>query len=376
MRRKIAAFLLGMFLLPTFCLAAEDSSTAKTSLMNTQRAFVSIAKSVTPAVVNVNTTTTVHGRQMPLFNDPFFQDFFPQGSPFGNIFKEPDYKTQSLGSGVIVSSNGYVITNNHVVEGADQIKVTLADKREFTAKVVGTDPNTDVAVLKIAGTNLPTAKWGDSDALEVGDWVIAIGSPYGLNSTVTAGIVSAKGRTGVGISEYEDFIQTDAAINPGNSGGALVNIDGELVGINTAIFSQSGGYQGIGFAIPGKMVKSVMETLIKDGTIHRGWLGVLVQPVTDQIGKALQMSKPRGVLIQQLYRESPADQADLKPGDVILSMDGTAVQDPSVIRKSISLLKPGQKVTLEIYRDGKTFKKTVAIQEHPVDSTGRLVGGI
>jgi serine protease Do len=376
-RRSLLLFVSLISLLPaTVAHAQEDSARAAAVLMETQKAFVSIAKNVTPAVVNINTTKIIRGRRMPLFEDPFFQDFFSDSNPFGNFFKQPDYKSQSLGSGVIVSPDGYVVTNNHVVEGADEIKVSLSDKREFTAKLIGTDPDTDIALLKIKGTNLPVARWGNSDILDVGEWVVAIGNPFGLSQTVTAGIVSAKGRTDVGISAFEDFIQTDAAINPGNSGGALVNIKGELIGINTAIFSQSGGYQGIGFAIPSKMAQGVMKSLMADGKVKRGWLGVLAKPVTEKIAQALKMHTARGVLVQQLYQESPADQAGLEPGDVLLAFGSSEIKDLAQLRKQVAALKVGQKASLTVFRDGASRQVSVTIQEHPTDNTGRLVAGI
>src|SRR3989304_7099243 len=242
-------------------------------LAETEKAFVEISKRVTPAVVNISTTKTMKSLERsplnPCLQDPFFRRFFDE-----EFFREHEMprkrKEQSLGSGVIVSEDGYIVTNNHVVEGADEIKVVLSDKREFTGKVVGSDPRTDLAVIKIKAGDLPTVAWGDSDKIEVGEFVLAIGSPFGLSQTVTSGIISAKGRANVGIADYEDFIQTDAAINPGNSGGALVNIRGELIGINTAIFTRSGGYMGIGFAVPSNMAKTVMDSLVKEGKVTRG----------------------------------------------------------------------------------------------------------
>jgi S1-C subfamily serine protease len=259
--------------LPTF-------EQASTQLKTSSEAFAAVAKLATPAVVNISAATIIPGRRSPLFDDPLFRYFFgDEDIPF----REPERVVRSLGSGVIVSRDGLILTNNHVVAGASRITVTLADGRKFSdAQIVGTDPATDLALLRIRASNLPAIKWGDSRALEVGEWVLAIGNPYGLSQTVTAGIVSAKGRRDVGISVYEDFIQTDAAINPGNSGGALVNIRGELVGINTAILSQSGGNVGIGFAIPSHEARRVMELLLRDGKVSRGWLGIIPARVEDE----------------------------------------------------------------------------------------------
>ena len=282
----IAVLIAGMTLIPPFFLPDSHAQGPKISdqsidlLTRTGRAMAEVTAAVKPAIVNISTTRTVKisGGTDPFFDDPFFRRFF--GDQFGRQKQPKEHKSSGLGSGVIVSSDGYIITNSHVVKDADEIKVTLADKKEFTGKVIGSDPKTEIAVVKIDAKNLPTVFWGNSDKLQVGEVVLAVGNPYGLNQTVTMGIVSALGRANVGIADYEDFIQTDAAINPGNSGGALVNIKGELVGINTAIYSTSGGYQGIGFAIPSNMVKSVMESLIKTGKVVRGWLGVSIQKVT------------------------------------------------------------------------------------------------
>ena len=257
--------------------------------------FVAVVKAVTPAVVNISTTRTVRvqGADIsPFMDDPLFRQFF--GEEFFKRFQMPrERRENSLGSGVIVSSDGYIVTNNHVIAKADEIKVLLNDKREFTGKVVGTDAKTDIAVIKISAKNLPVVPWGDSDKLDVGEYVLAVGNPFGLNQTVTLGIVSAVGRADVGIADYEDFIQTDAAINPGNSGGAMVNARGELVGINTAIFSRSGGYMGIGFAVPANMTRAVMNSLIKGGKVVRGWLGVSIQNVTPSLPSSSACPRPR-----------------------------------------------------------------------------------
>ncbi len=260
---------------------AQESS--RQHLESLSQAFRDVAKQVSPAVVYISTEQTIKDQRTDQFREFFGDEFFRRF--FGDTPQEREYKRRGLGSGFITNSDGYILTNSHVVAEADKIKVTLADKREFEANIVGADPKSDVAVIKIEGENLPVVRIGDSNAIEVGDWAIAIGTPFGLSQTVTAGIISAEGRSNIGINDYEDFIQTDAAINPGNSGGPLVNIDGEVIGINTAIYSRSGGYQGIGFAIPINMARSIMDSLISKGRVVRGWLGVMIQPVTPEIAK-------------------------------------------------------------------------------------------
>jgi serine protease Do len=330
--------------------------------------FVSVVKAATPAVVNISTTRTVRtgaGKlPAPFMDDPFFRHFF--GEEFFRRFQIPrERREASLGSGVIVSPDGYIVTNNHVIAKADQIKVLLADKREFTGKVVGTDPKSDIAVVKIEAKNLPTLPWGDSDKLQVGEYVLAIGNPFGLNQTVTMGIVSAVGRANVGIADYEDFIQTDAAINPGNSGGALINARGELVGINTAIFTRSGGYMGIGFAVPANMARSVMDSLIQRGKVIRGWLGVSIQPLSDDLAKQFGLKEPRGALVGEVFPDSPAAAAGLKTGDVIVSYNGKEIDSPNLLRNLVAQTPVGKEVKLEIVRDGKRRSLTVKIAEQP-----------
>ncbi len=330
--------------------------------------FVGIVKAVKPAVVNISTTRTVHaqgGADMPPFmDDPFFRQFF--GEEFFRRFQVPrDRRENSLGSGVIVSSDGYIVTNNHVVAKADEIKVLLNDKREFSGKVVGTDPKTDIAVIKINAKNLPVVPWGDSDKLEVGEYVLAIGNPFGLNQTVTMGIVSATGRADVGIADYEDFIQTDAAINPGNSGGAMVNTRGELVGINTAIFSRSGGYMGIGFAVPANMTRAVMDSLIKSGKVVRGWLGVSIQHVTPELAKQFGLSETKGALVSEVIEKSPAAAAGLRSGDVIITLDGKAIDGPSMLRNLVAQTPVGKIVKMDVLRDRKTISVNATVTEQP-----------
>ena len=330
-------------------------------------AFVEVTKATKPAVVNISTTKVVRFRgapYSPFFNDPFFRRFF--GDDFFREFRAPrEQREQSLGSGVIVSQDGYIVTNNHVVEGASEIRVLVGDQREFKGRVVATDPRTDVAVVKIAGHGLPTIPWGDSDRLQVGEWVLAIGNPFGLNQTVTAGIISATGRANVGIADYEDFIQTDAAINPGNSGGALVNVRGELIGINTAIFSRSGGYMGIGFAIPSNMVREVMEDLIKRGKVTRGWLGVHIQLLAPDLAKKFGLKEAHGVLVGEVSGGSPAAKAGMNRGDVILELAGKRVEDPEHLRNEVARTEPGKRIPVKIWRGGKEMILQVEIEELP-----------
>ena len=280
--------------------------------------FVQVAKLAKASVVNISSARKAKTQEFsnPFFDDPFFRRFF--GEEFGRRFPQPrEFREQGLGSGVVVSSDGYIVTNNHVVEQADEIKVQLPDKRSMKAKLIGTDPKTDVSVIKVDATGLPTLPWGDSSQLQVGELVLAVGNPFGLNQTVTMGIISAVGRANMGIVDYEDFIQTDAAINPGNSGGALVNLKGELIGINTAIFTRSGGYMGIGFSIPSNMVKSVMNSLIKHGKVVRGWIGVSIQEITPELAKEFGAAEAKGALVAEVMEQSPASKAKLERGDII-----------------------------------------------------------
>jgi serine protease Do len=326
-------------------------------------AMAALAEAVKPSVVNISTSRTVKMPDMtgPFLEDPFFRRFF--GDRFRDVPKER--KATSLGSGVIVDKGGYIFTNNHVIKGAEEIKVILLDKREFAGKVIGTDPKTDLAVVKIEAEKLPAVKWGDSDKLRVGETVVAIGNPYGLNQTVTSGIVSAVGRANVGIADYEDFIQTDAAINPGNSGGALVNARGELVGINTAIFSTTGGYQGIGFAIPSSMGKAVLDSLIKKGKVVRGWLGIWIQPVTPELAKKFGLKEEAGALVADVAEDGPAGKAGLKGGDFIIEYDGRKVEDPTHLRNMVANTQPDTDAEVVFIRDGKRQSLKVRITEQP-----------
>lgn len=336
-------------------------------LSRTGQAMAEVAAVVKPAVVNISSTKTVKmpGFRSPFFDDPFFRRFF--GDDLGHFGQPREYRQSGLGSGVIVDQAGYILTNNHVIKDADEITIKLSDKREFKGKVVGTDSKTDLAVIKIDSNHLPVLKLGDSDRLKVGETVIAVGNPFGLNQTVTSGIVSATGRANVGIADYEDFIQTDAPINPGNSGGALVNVRGELVGINTAIFSTSGGYQGIGFAIPSNMAKIVMDNLIKKGKVVRGWLGVSIQPVTPELAKQFGIKEEKGALIGDVVEEGPAEKAGIRRGDVVIEYDGKKIHDPSALRNGVAATAPGEKISLKIIRDGKTMAVDVTIAELPAD---------
>jgi serine protease Do len=338
------------------------SKEAVDTLSKTNQAMVELVAAVRPSVVNISSTHTIKGKGMhsPFFNDSFFKRFF--GNEF-RFFEMPrEYKQSGLGSGVIVDKDGYILTNNHVIKDADEIKVKLSDEREFKGKVVGVDPKTDLAVIKIDSNHLPVIKLGDSDKLQVGETVIAIGNPFGLSHTVTSGIVSATGRANVGIADYEDFIQTDAAINPGNSGGALVNIKGELVGINTAIFSTSGGYQGIGFAIPSNMAKVVMESLIKKGKVIRGWLGVTIQPLTLDIVKQFNLKDEKGALVADVAEDSPAEKAGIERRDVIVEFEGKKVEDVTNLRNMVANTLPNKEVAIKLIHNGdpKTVKVKIA----------------
>ncbi len=327
-------------------------------------ALAEVAEVARPVVVNISTTTTISEEENPLgdmFNDPYFRHFFGDQ---GNPGKTRKHKSSALGSGVIVSPDGYILTNDHVVKGADEIKVILFDKREFKGKVVGTDPRTDLAVIKINAKDLPTIKIGDSSKLKTGDIVLAVGNPFGLNQTITMGIVSAVGRSNIGLADFEDFIQTDAPINPGNSGGALVNSDGELVGINTAIYSTSGGYMGIGFSIPSDMAKSVMDSIIKYGKVIRGWMGVSIQNLTPELAKSMGFKETEGALIAGVEGGSPADKAGLKQGDLIVDMNGKKVVDSTSLRNMVAASAPGTKVDIKIIREGKEQTISMTLGEY------------
>lgn len=325
------------------------------------KSFSEIVKAVSPSVVNISTTRTV---QNPPTLDELFEFLAPFGNSHGKKFKE-----MSMGSGVVVSSDGYLLTNFHVIEQADDIRVTLYDRRTFKATVIGVDPKTDLAVIKIGAKDLPVAPWGDSDKLQVGDFVLAIGNPYGLTHTVTMGIISATGRADVGIADYEDFIQTDAAINPGNSGGPLVNIRGEIIGINTAIFSRTGGYQGIGFAVPSNMAKVIKDSLIKEGRVIRGWIGIMVQDLTAELAERFNLKEPKGAIITDITKNSPAYKAGLKRGDIIIEFDGREVSESALLRNLVAQSKIGSVVNIKIWRDNQIFTVTASIAQLPFDAS-------
>ncbi|RLG11207.1 serine protease [Candidatus Pacearchaeota archaeon] len=362
------AFALGM-LVKTFIdkteilkskeLIAEDGRQVATESLELARelseAFSYVAEKAAPAVVYIETEKVV---SIPrnIFPFDFFGDEF-----FKRFFSIPRYRQRGAGSGFIISQDGYVVTNNHVIQGAQKITVKLVDGRSFKAKVVGTDPFSDIALLKINTNNLPVLKLGNSDLIKVGEWVIAIGNPFGFSHTVTVGVVSAKGRSGIGISDIEDFIQTDAAINPGNSGGPLLNLKGEVIGMNTAIFTRSGGYMGIGFAIPSNIVKTVVEQLKIKGKVERGFLGVYIQDLTPALAKGLGLKIKEGALITEVMPGSPAEKAGLKEKDVVVSYNGKPVRNASDLKNYVLLTKPGTKVILKVIRNGKEIRVKVKI---------------
>ena len=324
--------------------------------------YASAVDKASPAVVNINTAKVVTIRPHPFFNDPIFRQFFGSSN---DLIRPRKRVETSLGSGVIMSEQGLIRTNPHMIQGADAIQVSLQDGRSVQAKVVGSDPETDIAVLKIDLKNLPVITLGHSDNLRVGDVVLAIGDPFGVGQTVTMGIVSATGRNKLGINTFENFIQTDAAINPGNSGGALIDAEGNLVGINTAIFSRTGGYQGIGFAIPMSLAASVMEDILQHGHPLRGWLGVEARAINPQIAQALNLESTEGVVVVGVVRDGPAHRAGMQPGDVIVSIDGKKITEAHEALLTISSRKPGDHVKLEVLRNGKSLMLEATATERP-----------
>ena len=333
-----------------------------------------LIKRVGPCVVNISSTQTISERSWthPFLDDPMLRRFF--GDRLPSPRRPRTRRSETLGSGVIVTADGYLLTNNHVVEGADKVEVTLADgKTTYTARVVGRDPQTEVAVLKIEAKDLPSLPLADSDQLEVGDVVIAIGNPFGLGQTVTSGIISAVGRGGFGMVNYEDWIQTDAAINPGNSGGALVDSQGRLIGLNTFIVSESGGNQGVGFAIPVNIARSVLERLVTDGKVSRGFLGVSLQPVTPALAKEFKLPAEAGALVSSVSPDSPAQRAGMKDGDVVVELNGKAVADLRHFRLMVSQTAPKTKVTMKVYREGKAVSLTATLGELPNELAGNTL---
>ncbi|MDP2823735.1 MAG: Do family serine endopeptidase [Sulfuritalea sp.] len=325
------------------------------------RSHADAAQKAIPAVVHIYTSQEVKGPRHPFINDPIFRHFF------GDRFGEQSQRRSGLGSGVVVSPEGYILTNFHVIDGADEIEVANNDGRKYKARVVGSDPESDLAVLRIpADHKLPVIAFGSSDTLRVGDAVLAIGNPFGVGQTVTSGIVSALGRSHLGINTFENFIQTDAAINPGNSGGALVDANGNLVGINTAIYSQSGGSMGIGFAIPVSLAKNVMEQILKTGGVTRGWVGVEVQELTPELAESFKLSGTQGSLIAGVMRGGPADKAGIKPGDVLTQVAGKGVKDAQVMLELIAALEPGKTARFDLKRDGRDVGVDVTIGKRPL----------
>jgi serine protease Do/serine protease DegQ len=348
-----------MFLILIFSLPVQASIPLVDSQGDRLPTLAPMLEKVTPGVVNIATSGRVRIQDNPLLNDPFFRRFF-------DIPDVPmERRTQSLGSGVVVDADkGYILTNNHVIDRADEITVTLRNGETHKAKLIGTDPETDVAVIQIQAKNLTAIPLTNSDKVRVGDFVVAIGNPFGLGQTVTSGIVSALGRSGLGIEGYEDFIQTDASINPGNSGGALVNLRGELIGINTAILSQSGGNIGIGFAIPINMAHDIMIQLVKHGKVQRGRLGAQAQDLTPELAQAFNIPMRRGAVVTSVEPKSAADRAGLRPGDIVVAVNGKPIRDAGDLRNSIGLLRVGEKVRLKVLREGKTLD-LIAVVEKP-----------
>ncbi|HMD87080.1 MAG TPA: DegQ family serine endoprotease [Terriglobia bacterium] len=369
----------GNHLFPDFALAQGKALDGPDIdiLERQNQAYERIAKAVTPAIVAIQSTQVIKVQQSPFMNEPFFRQFF------GNMFPQVprEQREHALGSGVIVSPDGYIVTNNHVVAKATEISVTLSDKRTYKGKVVGADPQTDVAVIKIDGHALPTAPFADSDQLKVGDTVMAFGNPFGQFFTVTRGSVSALGRSGGEIEVFQNFIQTDAAINPGNSGGALVNVHGQVVGINTAILSGNsgpggeGGSVGIGFAIPSNMAKHVMEDLVKTGKVSRGYLGVSITNLREDMAKQFKVPDTAGALANDVTPGGPADKAGLKNGDVIRKLNGQVIEDPGQLTAQVTNLSPGAVATLDILRDGQPMTIKVTLGERPSDLSARIGGG-
>ncbi|MEA2064542.1 MAG: DegQ family serine endoprotease [Gemmatimonadota bacterium] len=357
-----------------FGAAGPPLPSVETRIPGFKQVIADVAQEVIPVVVSIRSAKIVEVQQF----DPF-EWFF--GDPRGRDPRKPEprrpqrRRSEGIGSGVIVSADGYVLTNNHVVQGADELVVTLSDKREFQATIVGTDPPSDIAVIKLEdASGLPVAYLGDSDKLRIGEMVVAVGSPYGLSETVTSGIVSALGRSSGAINEYENFIQTDAAINPGNSGGALVDLNGAVVGINSNIYSRTGGNQGIGFAIPVNMARQIMESLVNEGKVSRGYLGVMIQNIEGELAKSLGLEASQGVLVGDVSPDTPAEKAGIEKGDVVIEVNGEEVTNTTELRNKVAMIKPGTKARFRINRNGKDMTFKVVLMERP-ESEALALGG-
>src|SRR5215510_8962627 len=353
---------------PQSLIPAASASSGINGMPALTMSFAPVVKNAQPAVVSIASTKVVKisGDEglSPLFDDPMFRQFFGDG-PQNRFGKQREQREQGLGSGVIVAPDGYILTNNHVIDGANEIRVYTSDKRDLKARVIGADPKTDIAVVKVEANNLSTLPFADSSQAQVGDIVLAIGNPFGVGQTVTMGIISATGRGNLGIEDYEDFIQTDAAINPGNSGGALINTSGQLIGINTAILSRAGGNQGVGFAVPANLARAVMNQLLKNGKVVRGYLGVMIQPVSPEIAEAFNLPDARGALVGEVTPDGPAARAGLAQGDVITELNGVRVDDSRELRLKVSQLAPGSAIKLKIIRDGGPREVTITLGEAP-----------
>jgi len=347
---------LATFSFATSCFSIPSPDQGMNFLEQISEAFTSLAETAMPATVSIKCickSEREYTKQMDPFAEDFFRRFFGEG--YG---QQPREQTCG-GSGFIISPDGDIVTNSHVIKSATQITVVLNDGREYEATVKGTDSRTDLALIKIEEKGLPFLTFGDSDSLKVGEWVVAAGNPFGLEGTITKGIVSAKGRQDLGIATYEDFIQTDAAINPGNSGGPLLNVRGEVIGVNTAIYSRSGGYMGIGLAIPSKMAEQVIDQIMDKGAVKRGYIGIILQPIDKELSNALSLDKQEGILISEVIKDSPADEAGLKQGDIIISYEERSVKNVSKFRNEVALMPPGTKIKLQILRNHKV--KTIHV---------------
>jgi serine protease DegS len=340
--------------------SVPHSSSANSNANSGPVSYASAVEAAAPAVVNIYTRTLVKAQPNPLRDDPFFRNFFGSGNQ-----PQRERIESSLGSGVILSPQGYIVTNNHVIANADSVLVALRDGREAPADIIGTDPETDLAILKVQLPELPSVSLASSESLRVGDVVLAIGNPFGVGQTVTMGIISATGRNSLGLNTYEDFIQTDAAINPGNSGGALIDAYGNLIGINSAIFSKSGGAQGIGFAIPSNLARQVMQDLIEHQRVIRGWIGVEVQELTPRLAESFELKEAQGLVVAGIFRDGPAHIAGLQPGDIMTAIDGASISSSQTSMNHIATLKPGRTTVIDVRRNGREVQFRVQIGERP-----------